>query len=384
MNRKQLIVLLVVVLVVGTAGWLVYQRGNHSWQTGGQSLGAKLLPGLPINDIAQITIQSGADKLTLAKQNQRWRVRERGDYPANFSQISDLLRKFADLKIIQSEEIGPSQLARFDLLAPGTSTNSGTLITFADSTGKLLASVLLGKNHLKQSSVDSRFGEDWPDGRYVMAGAGANRVAVVSDPLDDVQSAPKTWLDKTFFKIEHPKAISVTFPAATNSWTLVRNSETNGWQLAGAKAGEKLDPSKLDEVTSPFGSPNFDDVSPGVAATTNATTLEVQTFDGFTYAAKIGPERDGDYPLTISITAKLPAARVAGTNETTEVKSKLDAAFQERQKVLAEKLSEEREFEKWTYELPAYQVDSLLKPKSQFLAEAGTNVTNTLTSTGPK
>ena len=83
---------------------------RHSWQGGGQTIGQKLLPDLPVNDIAQITIQSGTNELDLAKRDNLWRVRERDDYPANFSQISDLLLKFADLKIVQTEEIGPSQL----------------------------------------------------------------------------------------------------------------------------------------------------------------------------------------------------------------------------------------------------------------------------------
>ncbi len=66
------------------------------------TIGQKLLPNLAVNDIAQITIQSGTNELNLAKRDNLWRVRERGDYPANFSQISDLLLKLADLKIVQT------------------------------------------------------------------------------------------------------------------------------------------------------------------------------------------------------------------------------------------------------------------------------------------
>ncbi len=51
------------------------------------------------------------------------------------------------------------------------------------------------------------------------------------------------------------------FPVATNSWKLTRASETNDWQLADAKPGEKLDSSKISSVTSPFSSPSFNDVA---------------------------------------------------------------------------------------------------------------------------
>ena len=94
--------------------------------------------------------------------------------------------------------------------------------------------------------------EGWPDGRYVMAGAGTKTVDVISDPLDNLQPRPEQWLDKDFFSIENPSAIEEQFPEATNSWKLTRASATNDWQLADARPGEKLDSSKISGVTSPF------------------------------------------------------------------------------------------------------------------------------------
>ena len=64
-------------------------------------------------------------------------------------------------------------------------------------------------------------------------------------------------MNKDFFSIEKPRSIAVQFPEATNSWKLTRASETNDWQLADAKAGEKLDASKISGVTSPFSSPSL-------------------------------------------------------------------------------------------------------------------------------
>jgi hypothetical protein len=69
-------------------------------------------------------------------------------------------------------------------------------------------------------------------------------------------------LNKDFLSIEKPRAIAVQFPEATNSWKLTRASETNDWQLADAKPGEKPDASKISSVTSPFSSASFNDVAP--------------------------------------------------------------------------------------------------------------------------
>jgi hypothetical protein len=376
MNRKQFLILLALVVVIGAGGLLVRQHRNESWQSGTAG-GQKLLPALAVNDVAQITIQSGTNELTLARRDNLWRVRERGDYPANFSQISELLMKIADLKVAQSEEIGPSQLGRFELLPPGADKNSGTRVEFKDQNGKTLGSLLLGKKHLARPPKNSQFpggDEGWPDGRYVMAGSGAKTVALISDPLDNVQPKPEQWLNKDFLSVEKPRAIAAQFPEATNSWKLTRAAETGDWQLADAKAGEKLDSSKISSVTAPFSSPSFNDVAPlSAGGTTNNIVLTVDTFDGFTYVANIAPKQDDNYPVTFSIAASLATERPAAKDEKADDKAKLDKAFKEQQSKLADKLAKEKTFVGWVYQLPAYGVDEILKSRSQLLAEANTN-----------
>ena len=114
MNRKQFIVLLVLVLVLGGAAWWHYRKQTAGWNNQSPELGQKLLGDFQVNDVAQIRIQQGTNDLTLAKTNGLWCVAQRDDYPANFSQISQFLLKLRDLKIIQTEEVGPSQLPRLE------------------------------------------------------------------------------------------------------------------------------------------------------------------------------------------------------------------------------------------------------------------------------
>lgn len=118
MNRKQLILLLAALVVLGGAGLVLHNRDQQSWDSSGGKLGQKLLPGFQVNDVAAIHVKGGSD-LDLVKKNDRWLVQERNDYPANFSDISELLIKMGDLKISQAEPIGSSQLGRMHLAAPG-------------------------------------------------------------------------------------------------------------------------------------------------------------------------------------------------------------------------------------------------------------------------
>jgi hypothetical protein len=385
MNRKQFFILLIAVLVVGGGGLLVYRNRNNSWENPGTALGGKLLPGLAINDIATITIKGGTNELHLVRQDNLWRVRERGNYPANFSQISEWLIKLADMKIAQSEAVGPSQLARFDLLPAGSADHTGTAVEFSDASGKTLATLLVGKTHMKKPTGHQMPGmgdEGWPDGRYVIVGNATTTLDVVSDPLESTQAKPEQWLNKDFLTIDRPDAIAVQYPVATNSWKLTRASDTNDWQLADAKPKEKLDSSKVSGVTSPFSSPSFNDVlppdtSPAISGLTNATSVTVNTLDGFTYAAQIGQLRNDNYPVTFAITANFPPS-TGKTNDQAKVTA---------QKTLADKLTREQQYQRWIYLMPSYAVDQVLKNRADLLvtetnsttSATGTNSTGTAT-----
>lgn len=378
MNRKQFLILLVLVIIVGGAGLIVHQRNNRSWENSASALGAKLLPGLSVNDIAQITVKAGTNELHLVRTDNRWRVRERGNYPANFSQISEWILKLADLKIVQSQEVEPSQLGRFSLLPPGPAANTATQVELADASGKVLNSILLGKKHLKKPASPQPPGmgdEGWPDGRYVMVGASTTTLDVIADPLDNAEPKPDQWLNKDFLNVEKPGAIAVQFPAATNSWQLTRATETNDWQLAAAGPKEKLDADKISGVTSPLSSASFNDVlppdtNPEAAGLTNLTRLTVNTFDGFTYAAQIGPKQAENYPVTFTITANLPAETVPpadpkSTDQAKQAKAAADA--KERHQTLADKLAREQACQHWIYLVPGYVLEPLLKPRSELL-----------------
>jgi hypothetical protein len=382
MNRKQLFILLVLVVVLGIAGLVLYQRNQTSWQGGGrQGAALKLLGDLPINDVAAIVIKGGTNQLDLVKKDNLWRVKERDDYPANFSEISGFLLKAADLKAAQMEEVGASQLGRFKLLPPGQGTNTAVLVELRDQSGKVMKSLLLGKTHMRKSegrpSPMGEMGESegWPDGRYVMVGTGAKTVAVVSDPLSNLEAKADQWLNKDFFKVEKIRSIAVVLLVATNSWKVSRESESaSDWKLAEAKPGEQLDSSKTSSFSYALNSPTFSDVLPAdtkpeQTGLDKPTVVTLDTFDNFTYTIKLGQKTNDNLPLALTVTAQIPKERTAAKDEKPEDKAKLDKEFKEKQKNLEDKLSQEKSYEKWVYLVSNFTVDSLLKDRAQLLVE---------------
>src|SRR5664279_5235403 len=317
MNRKQLFILLVLVVALGIAGKVLYQRNQSSWQ-GGTRQGAalKLMGDLPVNDVASIVIKGGTNQLDLIRKDNLWRVKERNDYPADFSAISGFLLKAVDLKAAQTEEIGPSQLGRYKLLPPGPATNTAMLLELRDQGGKVIRSLLLGKTHMRKAEAQpSPMGEmggneGWPDGRYVMVGTAAKTLAVVSDPLSNVEAKPDSWLNKDFFKVEKIRSIAVAYPVATNSWKVTRDTETaSDWKLADAKPEEKLDSAKTSSFSYALNSPSFNDVlppdtKPEQTGLDKPTVITLHTFDNFAYTIKVGQQTNDTLPMALAVTAQ--------------------------------------------------------------------------------
>jgi len=373
MNLKQLGILLVIVVVICGAVLVLHHKQDASWSNAGAEVGKKLLGDFPFNDVAHIEIQHGTNTLNLVKKDDLWRVRERGDYPANFSQISEFLLKARDLKVVQSEEIGASQLPRMGLAA-GQGSNAAVVVEFEGQGDKPIRTLLLGKKHVKKPTAPSPEGDEgFPDGRYVEVGTNAASVALVADPLDNIEPQPEQWLNKDFVHVEKPKTIEVDFPVATNSWKLTRESEKGDWKLDDTKSGEELDSSKSSGVTSPFSSASFTDVLPHSKSdqlgTNKPTVVKIETFDDFGYTFTIGAKTNDDYLMTVSVAGKFPRPRPVGVNEKPEDKAKIDKIYNDAEQKLTDKFKQEQGYDNWTYLVPSWVVDPLLKERGQLLAE---------------
>ena len=379
MTRKQLIFLVVLLVLVGGILWKV-QKGRDQSLAAGESGAGKLLLGdaFPVNDVAEIDIKHDTNQLTLVKKSEQdiWRVRERDDYPANFSSISDFLLKAKDLKVVQVEEIGPSQLGRLQLAAAGQGSNSAVVVELKDKTGKPIRTLWLGKKHFRKMPQQQamQFGEEgFPDGRYVMQSTDTKSALLVADPLNLAEPKPESWLNKDLFKVERPKTIAVTYSEPTNSWKISRENESGDWKFVDGKPDEKLDSMKASGVYNPFASPTLEDVvsksaKPEDNGLDKPTVVTIETFDDFVYVIKVGKKSGENYPVTMAVTANFPKERVPAKDEKPEDKPMADKAWNERQKQLEEKLKQTKAYEGWTYLIPGWTVETVLKERKDLVA----------------
>jgi len=371
MNRKQFLILMIALVVLGGAGLAVFWRDIAAYRASGAKIGGKLLPGFKIADVAQLRLKDSKHETALAKKGNIWVVEQRGGYPANFQALSDLAVKFAELKVTQSEAVGASLLPRLDLAEPGKK-GGGTVVEFKDKGGKTLASLILGKTVLKKDPVNPlpSAQNGVPAGRYILVSGAKGGVVVVSDPLRAAVAAPEKWLSKNFYKADRIKTLAVGPKGAAPSWKITRKVEWGEWKFAGG--GGELNSSAAVDAVNAYGDMSFVDVAPGVKAEDlkEPTVVTAETFDNLTYVVTLAKQKSGDdYYLRVTVSGEPPKERVPEKGEKPEDKAKRDKEFAETRKKLVARIAREQGLAKWTYLVAAKSVEPLLKERSQMVAQ---------------
>ena len=370
MNRKQFLVLIAALVVLGGAGLALVWQDIASYRASGAKIGAKLLPKLKIADVAEIRLRDAKDQVTLARGEKGWGVKERGGYPAGFQEISDLMIKLVELKVTQSEQVGASLLPRVELAEPGTGAGSGTLIEFKDASGKQLAQLILGKKVLKKDPLNPlpSAKDGVPAGRYVLPAAGKDTVIVVSDPLEKAVASPGRWLGKDFFKAERVRTLAVWPASDAPHWKIARAEEWGQWKFAAG--GGTLNPSAAVAAVNKLASLAFDDVAPNPKSepTGKPFVAIAETFDNLVYTVRLSKKAKGDdYLVTFTVTGEPPKSRVPEKGEKPQDKERLDKDFAETRKRLAERVAAERALSKWTYVIAGGELEPLLRSRAEML-----------------
>jgi hypothetical protein len=375
MNRRQFIFALVALAVIGSAGWVVRNRYKQSWTVREAKVGEKLLPNFRLNDVAAIHIKARID-LNIENKDGVWRVRERGNYPANYDHIKNLLVRIKDIKIVQSEEIGPSQRPRVELGEQGTGAGSGTLVEFRDAQGKVLDSLLVGKRHMRSETASDPFRmRGLFDGCYVLSPKEPANVLLISDELSGVSGEPGAWLNTEFCKIENVKSVSLTGTNAEILWTLSRESESKPWTLADGKPAEVLDTTKAAQTVEMLNFLGFVDVVSNAVAPENGfdkpMVVSIQTFDHFFYTLKISvpPKHGANYQVALGVRAEIASDRIARVDETPDEKKRVDEEFHANSKRLRDKLARESRFDSngWNYVIESRLLEPLLCKRADLL-----------------
>jgi len=371
MNRKQFLYLVIVLVVLGGAGLALVWQDIAAYRASGAKIGAKLLPGLKIADVAEIRLQGPKHQATLARKETMWVVQERGGYPASFQEISDLMIKLVELKVTQSEQVGPSLLPRLELADPGKSEGGGTLVEFRDGAGKVLAGLVLGKKVLKKDPLNPlpAAKDGVPAGRYVRVAGGKDTVVVVSDPLGKAEADPGKWLNRDFFKADRIRTLAAGPEGGAPHWKITRAEEWGQWKFAAG--GGDLNPGAAVAAANKLGSLSFDDVAldSGKEASGKPLVIVAETFDNLVYTVRLaGKAKGDDYFVSVTVKGEPPKSRAPEKGEKAQDKERRDKEFAESRKRLEERISAEQALAKWTYVIGKRELEPLLRAREEMVA----------------
>lgn len=354
MSARIVAILVVLLVVLGGAALLAQREDSGRRPQNVSALGQPLLKDLKAADIARIRIVEPKSTLTLERKENGWVIGEREGFPADFAKVREFVVKVIGLKVAQTEPVGEKDRARLNLDA------SATQLEFAGADGKPLARLLLGKKLFRSEPENPE--KALGDGRFVMSPADDKTVTMIPDPL--VQATAKTaeWIDKRSFQIEKVKSLEVRYPGG-ESWRLERAGENASWKLADQRPGEKIDSSRANAATYSLSLLDLADVapkdaSPQATGLDKPTRLNATTFDGLSYAVRLGKLEGESYYLTFEFGGSLVKP------------GKPDDA--ERIKKIEERLPKDKALAQHVLLVPKSRLEDTLKKRGELLEKKDT------------
>lgn len=395
MSKKTVIILWTIVAALAVGVISIKSRSRDT----GEALterrrGQSVLASFPAADVTCIKLKGAEQSVTLNKTAEGWVVAERGNYPANYTNINNLLRTVESVKINHAIEAGPTYGKRFGMdLTAKKQEDHGVEMTFLKADQSNAATVFLGK--------DSSGG-----GRYIQNAADTSGIYVTSESFPTASPNPKDWLDETFLNVASITSIAATSVGNPDQidWKITRADENAEFSLEGAKPEEKLDSNAMATLKSVLASARFQDVSTVEAKVVEESkdrrVITITTKDGFTYTIQLlakpaakapdaqaqpgeTPPAEENFQMTVKVEGKFATERSKPAEEKPEDAKAADEAFQASLKTLQEKLKTEQGLQGRVFEVSKYTIDALLKTRADLLTKPAADGAASAASGGP-
>ena len=323
MNKKTLFILLVVLAVLAGVGRsILMDRSDESASI--DAMGAVIFKRLPANEITSISIHRPDDSVMLVKEKGIWVVQNRFGYPADFSKITDLIRKLKQTRVGRNFPASESVLKRLSLISP---TDKGALredkasrIQIKDKDQAVMVDILLGNTRKREE-------KSVPDSQFIMLADGTD-IYLVDQIFSPFDTAAPSWLQKNPINVtqKHIQKIACVGPDGAVRYSFeraqgkdlalvspptkgtVKQSDLN--RLAGALTGLEIE-----DVADPSSPP--ESLSNGISP-----RLDFTLFDGITYHVYPGITCSPGIPcyVRLEVDYKRPTAPTASGGDASKDK----------------------------------------------------------------
>lgn len=234
MSRLQLLILWILAL---GAGFYYFNSKDVPDSISNKTeleVGSQIVPSDLIETVDSLTVISGDDKASLKKIEERWVVSEKGDFPANYDSINQIIGALREAKVAQSVVATDEYYDRFNL-DPATEEDGEQPDTILlEKDGKESSTIFLGKTR------ESTGGSGGRAGRFVRLSNDESGVYVVQESFSFLNASPDNWINKSLTPLkEGVVKMEVTAPndESFKSWTVSRESVRDDFIVEGL--GEK-------------------------------------------------------------------------------------------------------------------------------------------------
>jgi Domain of unknown function (DUF4340) len=387
MKQKQLPLILAALAITGGAAYWKYNQRTGAIGKPPNEVGKDLLKNFSPADVGAITIKDTKGEVTIEQKDGKWVIPARDGFPASVTAVNEIRDNSSALKVRDIQRAGDSRFGQLKLKKPGdggTEEETGTLISFRDSSGKELKSFTAGKTLSADETPPGGFSTSpsGPKSQYIKVAGEDGFVYIARDGFTRLETDVKGWLDKEiFFKVEKPKSVTATGAAPEESWKVFRETETGDLKLDAPAKGEEFEATKAASLSSVLSYVQFSDVLPAADAAKAALdkplrTAVIETFDGFTYTVKVGAAEGENHYLSYTVDGKFAETRTPPEPkekdkpaETEDEKKAADEAFATALAARKKKLADEQAQQARIYIMAKTSLDPILKKRPDFMKD---------------
>lgn len=356
-------------------------------ESGPPPTGQPVFPELKtvINDVTELSVATQSGTITLHRQEDTWRVKEKHDYPADLGTVRETLIGLAELTTLEPKTRKPELYEKLGLQDVDAEGSLSTGITLKDATGNTVIAAIIGNDRSAQGKSGYK--------ELFIRKAGDLQTWLAEGRFT-VEKNPGQWLDKELVQIETKRVRRLTVTHLDKTRLIVEKAKPAdlNYQVANLPEGLEIESQfTVNNIVSTVTSLSLDDVKPLSEVPFNdqpVVRAVFETFDGLEGTVKLLRKDEKDY---VKISATFNAELIWKPESETETEPEEDlesqAGEQTEQETQEKEVSAKPEQPKikpeaavkaeiealnkrvadWVYVIPTFRADTLLKKPQDLL-----------------
>ncbi len=325
MDRKNIAVLVIITLLVVVIAVLLAQRREAA--TSDDALGALFFRDIEqkLNDVVTVEIVQGKEHITLQRDDETWRIKEKDGYAADFDKLKPLVLSIANLLRVEAKTGKADQYDKLGVTDPAAEDATHPGVILKDGNGETLAALVIGDVHDSDDGVKKQL--------YVrrlneaQAWLVEGKVEVVTDAA--------AWLRKDrivdIFR-SRIKSLNITLPDGAHYLVTKASPEDKGFQYSPLPHNAKIrSQARLDDMSAALENVVPDDVFVADTVTFPATGVghnEYHSFDGLAVKTAL-LQKDNKWYVKYEVSFDANAtSKGAPSAESTKVKQEAETLAQ--------------------------------------------------------